>query len=86
MGVKETNHGMGRQLGPQEKDRGCQYRKSNAGCQGLPCPFRPSRAIVLGRDSCQGAGNGSGREHGKHVVFAGNTHCGGCVYPQTVGD
>ena len=77
---------MGRQLGPQEKDRGCQYRKSNAGCQGLPCPFRPSRAIVLGGDSCQGAGYGGGREHGKHVVFAGNSDCGCRVYTQAVGD
>ena len=86
IGVKETNHGLGRQLGPQEKERGCQYREADTGCQGLLCPFRFPCAVVLGRDSCQGAGNGSGREHGKHVVFAGNTHCGCCVYPQTVGD
>ena len=86
IGVKESNHGLGRQLGPQEEDRGCQYRKANSGRQGPPCPFRLPCAVVLGRDGCQGAGDGSGREHGEHVIFAGNANCGCCVHSQAVGD
>ena len=86
IGVKETNHGLGETAGPIGKRSRMPVPRSRYRLPGISLPVPASRAIVLGRDSCQGAGNGSGREHGKHVVFAGNTHCGCRVYPQTVGD